>query len=284
MKKALFSVTLLICLAFIVWQLRITSKLDLSYSESVIHDSPQVNLPDGAKIRLGKGKMEQIALSPDGDFLAVATKFGIWIYDITNTEKNYRLIPCTSSIECIAFSPDGQTIASGSQDGTIRLWRVDTGKQKQTFIGHTYEIYTMVFSPDGKTLASASIHKINLWDLKTGTHKETFHQNARSISRMIFNRDGLIFANVNGDIIQLSDVLTGKQKHTLKGHTKSIRRMSFSPDGKTFASVVLDNRIHLWDVNTGEQKKILKIIPSPIILDLFEVVCNEWHRLPPSVQ
>ena len=54
------------------------------------------------------------------------------------------------------FSPDGKTLAGGSRDGTVRLWEVKTGEQKQVFTGHVGSVKGVAFSPEGKTLASGS--------------------------------------------------------------------------------------------------------------------------------
>ena len=85
-------------------------------------DSPQWHLPDGVKVRLGKGDINEIAYSPDGTRLAVGGGIGIWLYDTATGQEVALLTGHTSVVWSVAFSPDGRTLASGSGDGTVLLW------------------------------------------------------------------------------------------------------------------------------------------------------------------
>ncbi len=125
----------------------------------------------------------------------------------------------------VSFSPDGQTLATGSEDKTIRLWDPKTGELRQT-LDHADHVNHVLFSPDGKTITSASSHHtIRLWDAKTGKLQKTFSGHGIWIV-------GTSFA-VNGT--------------------------AFNPDGQTIVTWSNDQTIRLWDVSTGEVKKTLKV-------------------------
>ena len=86
----------------------------------------------------------------------------------TTSENTHRAyVSCQS----VRFSPDGKTIASASDDETVRLWNTTTGQHLKTITGHTDIVERVCFSPDGKTIASASWDKtVRLWDATTGQH------------------------------------------------------------------------------------------------------------------
>ena len=89
------------------------------------------------------------------------------------TGKELRTLPGHTEFACsVAFSPDGKTLASGSDDHTIKLWDVATGTLLRTLSGHTSSVESVAFSPDGKILASGSWdNTIKLWDVETALGK-----------------------------------------------------------------------------------------------------------------
>ena len=88
-------------------------------------EQTQLHFSEGAKMRLGKGRIKDIKFSPNGRRFAVATAIGIWMYDAHTGEER--------DVTTMAFSPDGKTLASGEEGGVGRLWDVTTGKPIATF-------------------------------------------------------------------------------------------------------------------------------------------------------
>ena len=163
----------------------------------------------------------------------------------------------TSGVTSVAFSPDGNTLASGSWDDTIRIWDVATGSHKEPLRGNRYIVYSVAFSPDGNTLASASGDtNIRLWDVATGRLKHTLTEHWNTSNTVAFSPDGNTIASGSDDAtIMLWDVATGTQKETFSGHIYDVNTVAFSPDGNTIASGSDDASIRLWDVATGTQKE-----------------------------
>ena len=229
--------------------------LSLFSLNTFAQDYTQWGLPEGAKMRLGKeGLSGNIACSPDGTRLAVASVFGfgIRLYDTATYQEVALLTGHTAQVYSVAFSPDGRTLASASGDHTILLWDVRTGEHKQTLRGHTAQVESVAFSPDGRTLASASYGyegEVRLWDAHTGEHKQTLRGHTAQVESVAFSPDGRTLASASWDnTVRLWDVLTGEHKQTLKGHTGWVESVAFSPDGRTLASASWDHTILLWDI------------------------------------
>ena len=165
----------------------------------------------------------------------------------------------TDMVWSVAFSPNGQTLASGSQDGTIRLWNPNNGNLKRTLAGHRDAVNSVAFSPDGRTLASGSWDgTIRLWNPNNGNLKRTLTGHTDGISFVAFSPDGTTLASASGDqMIRLWNPNNGKHIRTLAGHTNMVDSVAFSPDGRTLASGSRDQTIRLWNPNNGNLKRTL---------------------------
>ena len=210
------------------------------------------HLPAGAIARLGKGTMWEVAFSPDGSLLAVASGIGIWLYDAATSRELALLLGHTRGVGSVSFSPDGSTLASGSLDNTVKLWDVATRRNIATLEGHSREVWSVSFSPDGSTLASGSWdNTVKLWDVATRRNIATLEGHSSGVWSVSFSPDGNTLASGSLDnTVKLWDVATRRNIATLTGHRGSVRSVSFSPDGSTLASGSYDGTVKLWDVAT----------------------------------
>ncbi len=176
----------------------------------------------------------------------------IWVSAINPSEQG--------QVTSIDYSPDGKTLASGSFDGTIRLWDIATGKHRAIFVGDNIKVRSLVYSPDGQTLAFCDNDKtIHLWDVATGKQVALLKIDTGDVSKIAFSPNGKFIAASSRDkTIRLWDVTTGKQNTTLKGHDQEVFSVAFSPDGKTLASGSYDLTVRLWDIAAKKQLNSLK--------------------------
>ena len=154
----------------------------------------------------------------------------------------------THRVNSVAFSPDGRTIASGSDDETIHLWDALTGRHKRILVEHERDINDVAFSPDGRIIAGGSDDDhIHLWDASTGNHIRTLEGHTHRVNSVAFSPDGRIIASgSDDDTLRLWDAATGNYIQTLEGHTNRVNSVAFSPDGRTIASGSDDDTLRIW--------------------------------------
>jgi len=161
----------------------------------------------------------------------------------------------TEPVSSLAFSPDGQILASGSDHYIIKLWSVQTGLAMHTLVGRHrgHDVTSVAFSPDGKVLANGvtSGYDVGLWDVQTGRTLQTRIDHSSYVYSVAFSPDGKVLASGGWDsTIKLWDVQSGRALQTLTGHSNWVLSVAFGPDGKVLASGSRDGTIRLWDVQT----------------------------------
>ncbi|MBV6505698.1 MAG: hypothetical protein ILNGONEN_01262 [Syntrophorhabdaceae bacterium] len=160
----------------------------------------------------------------------------------------------------MAWSPDGRTLASPSEDNTVIFWDLKTGQPQQKLIGHSGRIHQVTWSPDGKMIATGSSdNTIRLWDADTGKIRRVLKASFSSVLSVAWLPNGKILASGYDDnIVRLWDTEAGELYGLLEGHRNPVNCVVWSPDERTLASASDDMTIRLWDTKTNKLRHTLE--------------------------
>jgi WD40 repeat protein/serine/threonine protein kinase len=154
------------------------------------------------------------------------------------------------AIRAIALHPDGKTLATASEDRTVKLWDLETRKVRETLQGHTGFVHAVAFSPDGRTLATAGADRlIRLWSRQGDRYlaQAPLPGHEDLVFNLGFDRSGKVLASSAADrTVRLWNVDTGDQLATLQGHLDRIDALAFSPDGQTLFTGSWDGSVRRW--------------------------------------
>ncbi|MCY7276847.1 MAG: AAA-like domain-containing protein [Phormidesmis sp. CAN_BIN44] len=172
-------------------------------------------------------------------------------------QESNRLERHQGSVNSVSFSPDGQTIVSGSDDKTIKLWSRD-GTELKTLSRHHDIVTSVSFSPDGQTIASGSNDKtIKLWT-RSGNEPKTLTGHTSAVTSVSFSPDGQMIASASEDGTIKLWSRDGKAINTLTGHSDKVYSLSFSPDSRLLATASWDYTVKLW----SRDGTLLKTLPG----------------------
>lgn len=178
-----------------------------------------------------------------------------WLNKPQSSDPCILSISQSNYLNGCAFSPNGNKILTASEDKTLKLWDVETGREVKSYIGHNDAVNACRFSSDGSRIISGSADKtLKLWDVNTGEIIWTFLGHTDSVLRVNFSSNGKKVISASKDMtVKIWDVETGKELITFTGHTRKVNDCAFSPDGSKIVSVSEDGYVKLWDVNKGQE-------------------------------
>lgn len=200
--------------------------------------------------------IKSMAFSADAKILmscSTDNTFKLWDVNTDQCMKTHR--GYHGGIQSVVFSPCKNILASGSGDHTVRLWDATAGKCLSTLQGHTSVVRMVAFHPDGDMVVSSSDDQtVKLWDLKTKHCSKTFFNVSLGYAATP------VAFSPNGDILVISTGLWDRHKQQYlkkvsqvpQSHTRKVVSVAFNPDGTMLATGSLDEKLKLWDIQTGQ--------------------------------
>jgi eukaryotic-like serine/threonine-protein kinase len=198
-----------------------------------------------------------LAFSPDGSWLAAGLGFFNWyasdydqvvkVWDLESGQE-VATLPHGGTVPSLAFSPDGETLATACHDGTLRLWAVRSWRLTRSWKGSgTFQ--ALAFEPGGRTLVTGGEQgALQSWDVATGRALRLLGRHSDTVFDLAFSPDGKTLASASADrTIKLWDVVSGRELRTLAGHKNFVFGVAFAPGGDVLASGSWDGTLRLWD-------------------------------------
>jgi hypothetical protein len=197
--------------------------------------------------RLGhKKSARSVAFDAAGRVLfSGGNKIKVW--DVGTGERLCTL-GHTSAVHCIAVSGGGKLLASGSSDGKIKLWNLETGELIRSLTGHQGAVQALAISPDGRQLISASQDaKLGIWELDRGQLMALVTAHTEAITSLAMNREGSLLITGSLDrTAKIWDLQTRKSVATLTGHQAAVNSVTIGRSGELLATASADGTIHIW--------------------------------------
>jgi WD40 repeat protein len=205
-------------------------------------------LPDGP------GQVRSAAFSSDNHVLATGNlNEPVALHDLIGRTSRSLDDPVesTNAAACLAFTPDGATLAVGQQDGRISLWDPHTVCKRGALDGHFDFVVALVFSQDGKTMASsAGDRTVRVWDVNQRRERFSIETPARTFGTVSISPDGRLLAL--GDrvspLVRVWDLTRGRESESFQGARGAVVAVAFSPDGSTLAAADLQGFVTFWDI------------------------------------
>lgn len=223
-----------------------------------------------ALLRQRDSTISSVAISPDNQLVASAgSRSIIELAQLTesNTNQFVKILTGHSNeSRSVTFNPNGELLASGGLDRTIKLWDVNTGELIYTISGFSDTVYSVAFSPDGQILAGGCRDKtIKLFKVSNGEFIYRLIGHGNVVRTVQFSPDGRLLATGSFDTnVRLWDVETGQALYTLRDHLGGVESVAFSSNGQILASGSADQTVKLWQVDTGKLLRTLSCgrVPS----------------------
>ena len=233
-----------------------------------------------------QGTVHAVAFSPDGKRFVVGSGALIFtttgefkkdgqarIWDVVTRKPIGKVVQQELAIRTVAFSPDGKTFLTGSEDKTAQLWDAETGTRIGETLRHQHTVTFVAISPDNRIAATVSEDGIaQIWDARTGKPLAEPLKRDSAVRSVAFSPDSKLLLTASFDGARLWEVASGKLLSTPNRSSGAVLGVSFRPDGKSFATASgYRFQEDDGDVQQGGEMQIWRV-PTPMAADPKQIM------------
>jgi WD40 repeat protein len=208
------------------------------------------------------------AVAPDGSVLATVgpDEQSLQLWDGAARDKEIGTLPGhAKAVKSLAFAPDGRLLASGAEDGEVKLWDLSTRRARQMLPGLKGPVVCLAFAPDGRLLAASGQGVVKLWEVQSGKERPALPETApgKPATNLTFSPDGKTLYAWGVQGVKAWDAESEQARPLLQGQDGQIRTVALSPEGRRLVTVTQDGRLQVWDPATGGKLQEL-VLPGPV--------------------
>ena len=209
-----------------------------------------------------------VYVSSDGRMVAIASAEELRIWDAT-TDRELQVLADIGrrSIEGVTFSPDGRTVAIHKNDGAMRAWDIESGRELRFVEGHSSGVASVAFSSDGRILAiGSSDGTVRILHVDSSRQLQVLNGHTGGVESVTFSADGTIVAVTSRDgMVRLWNAETGVELRTFEDLPSSVSDVTLSPDGRTVAIMSSDKTVRLLSAETSQELVALQDVWTNVV-------------------